>query len=867
MAPLREYRRKRHFQRTPEPPPARKPGHEGNTFVVQKHAARRLHYDFRLEVGGVLVSWAVPKGPSLNPADKRLAVQTEDHPLDYGGFEGNIPAGNYGAGTVMVWDRGRFNVEGELDPARQLARGELKFNLQGEKLRGSFVLVRLKRSEKGNEWLLIKHQDEVADSHWNIDDHDGSALTGRTLQEITEQLPPKKEAEPMRPADLQGAKKSAMPARIAPMLATLIDKPFSDPEWLFEIKWDGVRSLAWIDDGKLTLRARSENDITRQYPELALLPEALHARRAILDGEIVSLDNHGHSNFERLQQRMHVRAPAATLVSQVPATYYIFDLLYCDGYDLRDAPLSARKELLRRLLRSGGPVRFADHQIEKGRELFELAGQNGLEGIIGKRADSRYSGTRSQSWVKIKVTQTLDAVVGGWTEPRGAREHFGSLLLGLYEGKALRFIGHVGAGFDQPLLNAITKELRQREIAKCPFERTPDTNEKAFWTRPELVARVRYSGWTNEGRLRHPVFLGLREDAKAEDCRFDVETAAKPAAAVVHAREVAAPVLRKPAEIEAELSKGERENVIIELNGKRLRFSHLNKVYFPEPGYTKRDLLHYYYRIADYILPFLKDRPLVLRRYPDGVEGQAFFQKDVREGLPDWFQTIAIPSESKNETTHYAIANDRASLLFLTNLGCIDHNPWSSRTDDLEHPDYFFFDLDPSEGTKFSVVVDVARALCEKLATLGLTIFLKTSGATGLHLYMPVERGYTYQQLRAFGDVVAHLVARDLPKHVTFERTVARRPRGSVLIDVTQNSEGRPLAAPYAVRAFPQAPVSAPITPRELRATLRPEKFNLKSIFARITAQGDLWADFWKRRQRIESPVEMLGSQLQKEKT
>ena len=475
MAPLQEYRRKRRFAETPEPPPARKATPGDNTFVVQKHDATRLHYDFRLEVGGVLDSWAVPKGPSLNPADKRLAVQTEDHPLDYGGFEGTIPDGNYGAGTVMVWDRGRFNVEGDADAARQIARGEIKFNLQGEKLRGSFVLVKLKHSEKGNEWLLIKHKDEAVDPRWDIDEHDGSALTGRTLDEIAAQLPPRKQAAPMRPGEIPGAKKAAMPARISPMLATLIEKPFSDPEWLFEIKWDGVRCLAFVDDGKLTLRARSESNITARYPELAALPEMLHARRAILDGEIVALDERGVSSFERLQQRMHVRAPSPALVAQAPATYYVFDLLYCDGYDLRDAPLSARKELLRRILVSGGgpggPVRFSDHQPEKGRELFDLARQNHLEGIIGKRADSRYASTRSTSWVKIKVTQTLDAVVGGWTAPRGAREHFGSLLLGLYDGKMLRFIGHVGTGFDERMQDAIAKLLAELQVAKCPFDK------------------------------------------------------------------------------------------------------------------------------------------------------------------------------------------------------------------------------------------------------------------------------------------------------------------------------------------------------------------------------------------------------------
>jgi bifunctional non-homologous end joining protein LigD len=866
MPRLAEYRRKRKFEHTPEPPPERRPARDEGTFVVQKHAARRLHYDFRLAIGGVLKSWAVPKGPSLNPADKRLAVQTEDHPMDYADFEGTIPQGNYGAGSVMVWDRGTFNVEGALDAERQLAKGELKFNVQGEKLRGSFVLVRLKRSHKGNEWLLIKHKDEAADSRWDIEKHDGSAVTGRTLEEIADQLAPKKQPEPMRPEEVQGAKKAAMPSRVEPMLATLIDKPFSDPDWLFEIKWDGVRALALLRDGKLTLRARSENDITRAYPELATLPDAVHARRAILDGEIVALDERGHSNFERLQQRMHVRAPSSRLVSDVPVTYYVFDLLYCDGYDLRDAPLLARKELLRRLLRPSGAVRFSDHQMEKGRELFALARENALEGIIGKRAVSRYVGARSTNWVKIKVTQTLDAVVGGFTAPRGSRTHFGSLLLGLYDGKALRFIGHAGSGFDEPMQAAVAKLLRDRETSKCPFDQTPDTNEEAHWVRPELVARIRFSGWTDEHRLRHPVFMGMREDAEPHDSRWEGETPAK-APAMIHAAAPPTPVVTAPAQIEAEMIRGTRENVTIELNGKRLRFSNLNKVYFPEPGYTKRDLLSYYYRMADYILPFLQDRPLVLRRYPDGVAGQAFFQKDLHEGLPEWFETFAIHSETTNEQTHYAIANDLASLLFLTNLGCVDHNPFSSRRDDLEHPDYFFFDLDPSEGTEFAAVVEVGRALCHWLEEAGIDFFLKTSGATGLHIYLPVERGYTYKQLRSLGDVLAHLVSRELPRLVTFERTVSKRPRGTVLIDVTQNSEGRPLAAAYSVRAFPKATVSAPLLRRELRAGLRPEKFNMKSMFARVASQGDLWADFWKRRQRIEPAVAKLSSLFKKEKT
>src|SRR5690242_19745694 len=467
MGKLEEYRRKRKFDRTPEPAgapevaeaqkdeaatgasqraaaptAAGKPttagkrtrlpkpmpklrlepsrhGEHGNTFVVQKHSATRLHYDFRLAIDGTLKSWAVPKGPSQSQADKRLAVQTEDHPLEYGNFEGKIPEGNYGAGTVMVWDRGTFVVEGDpgkpqagvLDALQQLERGEIKFSLNGEKLRGGFVLVKIKRSEKGNEWLLIKHKDAAEDPKWNIEEHDGSALTGRSLAEIAEQAPPKRGSIQIRAVEVQDARKSAMPSRAEPMLATLVEQPFSDPNWLFEIKWDGVRAMAWVANGKVSLRSRNNIDITSRYPELAALPRALAAREAILDGEIVALDARGRGDFQRLQERMHVRAPGEKLIRETPVVYFAFDILYCDGYDLRDAPLLERKQLLGRLQHGSERFRYSDHQLEHGKELFELAKENGLEGIVAKRADSVYVGDRSANWAKLKVSQTLDAVV------------------------------------------------------------------------------------------------------------------------------------------------------------------------------------------------------------------------------------------------------------------------------------------------------------------------------------------------------------------------------------------------------------------------------------------------------------------------
>src|SRR6266851_2772629 len=509
MAKLGEYQRKRRFNRTPEPsgepepvagkvqdkpsPAAKRtrlpkpnlpqlevrPGAEhGDTFVVQKHRATRLHYDFRLAIDGTLKSWAVPKGPSQRHADKRLAVHVEDHPLEYGGFEGKIPEGNYGAGTVMVWDRGTYAVEGNLDARKQLEQGEIKFNLNGEKLRGSFVLVKLKQSEKGNEWLMIKHKDAAEDSAWNIDEHDGSALTGRTIEEIKEELPPKRQAIPIHPSELQGARKAAMPSRVEPMLATLADHPFSDPNWLFEIKWDGVRALARIENGDLTLLSRTGADITKRYTDLSSLPNALAAREAILDGEIVALDARGHSSFERLQERMHVRAPSEHLVAQIPVVYFIFDLLYCDGYDLRKSSLIERKQLLNRVMHASERFRYSDHQLEMGKELFALAEQNGLEGILAKRTDSPYVSDRSPYWVKLKSTKTVDAVVGGWTAARTPALPFGSLLLGLYQGKKLHFIGHVGSGFDEKKLNELSGRLKELAASACPFDAVPVTNEK-----------------------------------------------------------------------------------------------------------------------------------------------------------------------------------------------------------------------------------------------------------------------------------------------------------------------------------------------------------------------------------------------------
>jgi bifunctional non-homologous end joining protein LigD len=880
VASLKEYRKKRHFKETPEP--SGKVGRQrGDTFVVQEHHARRLHYDFRLEVNGVLKSWAVPKGPSLNPADKRLAVQTEDHPLEYGGFAGTIPAGHYGAGEVAIWDSGTFEPEGTLSAADQIERGELKFILHGKKLNGSFVLVRIRGRGNGakKEWLLIKHRDYAADT---------SGPAGRVAEPM---LPVRPKGEPhdghrrsdgqAPPKMPEGARKSAMPERpLQVALATLAERPSSDPSWIFEIKWDGIRTLARVDDGKVRLWSRTKRDITAEFPDLSAIAAAVNAREALLDGEVVVLDSAGKSDFQRLQSRMGVRNPSARLMRETPVVYYVFDILFCDGYDLRHIPLVERKEFLKGILGESRLMRYSDHQIGEGEKLFELAQKEHLEGIIGKQASSAYPSGRTTAWLKFKMDKEVDAVVGGWTEPRGSREYFGALLLGLYDGSKLEFVGGIGSGFTVESQKRLWPILQSLKTKECPFAKKPETREKATWVKPELVARARFEGWTEGTHLRQPRFVGLQEDRDPRECTFEKEMNApvgqqevqeemqeRRSAKTKRARASGRPHLEHRTTssqnshtdgFEKELADGSAEEIFADVDGRRLRFTNLNKVYFPEDGIKKRDLLAYYADMAPFLLPFLKDRPLVLRRYPNGIHGQSFFQKDADKSTPEWVKTVPIMSEDTGKPTHYFIANDRATLLYLTNLGCIDHNPWSSRVGSLEHPDYIFFDLDPTPKTPFSSVIKLAKMLLAILEEVKLTAFSKTSGATGFHIFVPVELRYTFEQARTFVEAVASIVnARD-PHLLTAERSVRKRPEGRIYLDAHQNSSGQSLAAVYTVRAFPHAPVSAPVRAGELRPSLHPETWNLKSVKRRIHTAGDLWANFWEQRQEIEPAAERL---------
>src|SRR5258708_643467 len=727
MAELAEYRRKRHFAETPEER-GKKARKDGKVFVSEKHAARRLHYDLRLEVGGVLKSWAVPKGPSLNPGDKRLAVHVEDHPFEYRNFEGTIPEGNYGAGEVIIWDQGTYEPEGALSAAEQLERGELKFRLHGSKLNGSFVLVKLKRGQAKNEWLLIKHRDEYADPLWNVEEHGESVVSGRPLPKTQKEKRAREDATPPNPAQLPGARSAPMPREISVTLAKLADKPFSDPNWLFEIKWDGIRTVAFVDNGSVRLSARSGRDVTAEFPEFQDLAKHLRAGTAIVDGEIVTLHENGRSDFQKLQNRFGVTKPSQKLITDIPLTYYFFDALYCNGFDVRKTPLLQRKELLRQMLRGNGRVRYSEHQLENGKELYAVAKENGLEGIVGKQIESPYTGNPTGCWLKFKIFNELDAVVLGWTAPRRARQYFCARVLALYdETKDLQFIGNVGTGFDQQTQKDLLAKLEKLRVARSPLRNPPKLREHVEWVRPEMVARIKFANWTEDNHLRAPVFLSVRKDATPQECTC---SAARPEHAQV---ETPVSTQGSPSKMEVpsrdagfeELAHGKAESLRLQVDGRTLALTHLNKIYFPESGIRKRDLLAYYYRIADHILPFLKDRPLVMRRYPNGIDGQSFFQKEAPESIPDWIQRARVYSDERGGEMDYVMAQDRPSLLFLTNLGCIDHNPWSSRFDNQDYPDYFFFDLDPTPETPFRTVLRLARPLYKVLLSTRLAWFLQ----------------------------------------------------------------------------------------------------------------------------------------------
>jgi len=880
---LEEYVRKRKFEKTPEPAPGShaSAAHAAAAprFYVQRHDATRLHYDFRLEIGGVLVSWAVPKGPSLEPLSKFLAAKVEDHPLEYGEFEGNIPAGNYGAGSVMLWDRGTWELLGDKPVEEQLARGDLKFRLHGEKLKGEFALVHMKNRGKGNEWLLIKKRDADAVPGWDIEQYAWSVLSGRTQQEIAQGLPARKTKEktagdPQRewksrpasraaavaakaappaanktaanPASLKGAVKAAIPTSITPMKAALAQTPPRGDEWLFEVKWDGVRAICFIDQESLRLVSRTGHPCEKQYPELSVIPHYIAASQAILDGEIAALDEKGVARFELIQPR--IAQSDANAVSHMarsrPVVYFAFDLLYLNGYDLRQVALIERKQLLESILTPTGVLRYSEHFPGAGDAMLQAAQETGIEGLVAKHANSRYESRRSSEWIKIKIVERQEFAICGFTA--GERDHFGALVLGVYNNGKLVWAGNVGTGFDQKALAFLRQKLDPLTTSDSPFPDAPKVGKDVTWVKPELVAEVKFANWTGEGRLRAPVYLGLRPDVNPRDCVR--ETVGQ-----------ASSLSKEP------LLPDTTNEVTLTIERHPLKFTNLNKVFYPAEGIVKRDLLNYYDAVAALILPHLKDRPLSLKRYPNGIEQQFFFQKDAPLTFAPWLRAEEIysdhGSDSNGAPIRYVFAEDRASLLYLVNLGCIDHNPWMSRSPTLDNPDFVLIDLDPQE-CPYDMIVEAALLVRDKLDAIGLKGYAKTTGGDGMHIYVPLEPIYSYEESRTFAEILAHLVLRDRPGLFTTPRAVSKRQKGRVYFDWMQNGKSKTIAAPYVLRAYPGAPVATPLAWSEVQPGLTPGQFNIYNAPERFAKTGDLFAGVLTKLQRLDGPLQKLEKLL-----
>lgn len=834
---LDEYRRKRDFAKTPEPAADTPvPAAPALRFCFQKHDATNLHYDLRLEVDGVLASWAVPKGPTLDPNVKRLAMQTEDHPMMYLDFEGNIPKGNYGAGSMMLWDIGTYEVLGDASAREQLARGDFKFRLHGQRAEGEFALVKIKpsktnKSSKQNEWLLIKKKDPAVRPGWEPETYLTSVKSGRTQEEIAADLPDVEQPGVQAPMPL--------PTDVCPMLATPVDTLPRGAGWVTELKWDGVRALLYLRNGRIDAYSRKQRAMTAQWPELADLPAQFRAETAVLDGEICVLDEQGRPSFEAIQPRIMARMP----VADPPIVLYLFDLLYLDGRDLRQLSLVERKELLKQRLRPDARFRYSEHYEDRAKELLDFAKERGLEGILCKRANAAYEERRSGDWLKVKTHMALEAVICGYTAGDGDRAHsFGGLVLGLYREGELQYIGRVGSGFNQQSLRTVKDEVDRHLTERCPFRVVPEESKHATWAEPVLVCSVKAQGRNSTGILRAPIFQGLRFDVLPEECTED--SAGPP------------PALEAPVGLIPKTGK----DATVEVDEQKLKLTNLPKLYYPEDNVTKRDVLDYYDRIAPVLLPHLKDRPISLRRYPDGIHGESFFQKNPDGKFPEWVVTPPLP-EYDNQPTF--ICNSHAAVLYFANLGCIDHNPWQARMPNLSQPDFMLLDLDPME-CPYEKIVEAAQLVRKILERVGLEGFPKTTGGDGMHIYVPLDPIYNYEQVRTFAEVIARIVAFDRPDLFTTPRAVARREPGRVYFDHLQIAAGKTISAPYVLRAYPGAPIATPLQWREVNKKLNPKQFHIRNMLDRVQRHGDLFSGVLEKRQRLESALPRLAEELGK---
>ena len=854
---LEDYRKKRSPERTPEPfggekgPKRRYLPLPGPRFVVQKHWARAMHFDFRLELDGTLKSWAVPKGPSTKAEEKRLAVHVEDHPLEYADFEGVIPAGNYGAGSVIVWDRGWFGSFKPEDLLEQYERGKMELELFGFKLRGKWTLVRMGKKDK--EWLLLKKLDGAATKDAEaIDRYPESVISGLTVEEMRD-VAGTLAATRERVVSL-GAPKSAIDPRDVPLtLATLERRPPSGDDWCFEIKYDGVRALAYRDGDEVRILGRSGEEITARYPEVAAGLAWLSTPRFLLDGEIIADDESGRPSFQRLQSRMGLTKPRdiETMMERVPVRGLFFDCLWLEGHDLRKLPLLARKELLARVVPPLGPVQRCDHVVGHGDAFLVAVSELGLEGVVAKRITSSYAGRRTPDWIKVKCDRRLNFVIGGYTEPQGSRTGFGALHVGIYDGDALVYVTKVGTGFDGAGIASIGKTMAPLARESSPFAKRSPGARGNHWVEPRLVCEVRFTEWTDDGGLRHPTFMGLRPDVRPEDCRREepvkleaaVEEAIdEPSAESAETGEQGAPKRsrRKSSNSTAAGKTPNRERTQTPPRpaaAETVRVTNPGKVFWPADGYTKGDLVGYYETIAPKLLPYLRDRPVVLTRYPDGIEGKSFFQKDAPVYVPDWVRTEVIPHADVGRDIRYFVLEDLESLRYVANLGTVPLHVWSARIAALENPDWLILDLDPKEAP-FAHVVRVARALKKILDELELTSFVKTSGATGLHVLLPMGQRYTHEETRAFARILAVLTVESVPEIATVTRAIHGRS-GKVYVDFGQNGRGNTIVSPYSVRPLPGAPASCPIRWDEVNARLDPARFTIRTIPKRFEEMDD----------------------------
>ena len=846
-AGLDRYRAKRTGGSTPEPMASTRAGGRGpRMFVVHQHDATRMHWDLRLEIDGVLCSWAVPKEPSMDPDDKRLAVKVENHPLEYVHFEAVIPDGNYGAGPMIAWDRGLFRPL--IDPAQGMLDGEIKFELYGYKLRGAFTLVHTGKGRRGqrsgrgsNDWLLIKKRDVPAEAFLATGQplSAASVLSGLTIDELAAGAPGQ-HAAVAELAGLDAPRRAIKLAALELMLCHTAAAAFSSDEWVFELKYDGFRLASHGGAGQAELRYRSGRDPTLHYPELSSALRALPIAGLVLDGEIVMLDAEGKPDFYRLASRAQLartsdiqRAALAT-----PVTYMVFDLLGCAGFDLRGLPLLVRKSLLARLLPAIGPLKLADHIPSQGEALLAQVVARGLEGVVGKRADSLYRPTRSRDWVKIKRDPEGDFAVCGYTAPRHSRAGFGALHLCVRHDGRWRWAGRVGSGFDDELLTTLRAELEATPIWKPSFPR-PEGASDARWVEPELVVQVRYREWGEDGSLRFPVFVRLRRDKRAADCVMTVRRTGEASASDAGEE--------PPAIGELEIDQPVRE----------LRLSNPRKVFWKSEGITKGDLIAYYRTMAPYILPYLADRPTVLTRYPDGIDGEMFYQKDMPDWVPPWLRTTALWSEHSQREIHYVLIDDADGLAFVANLGSIPIHAWASRVANLEKPDWTIVDLDPKNAPR-EHVVPLALAIHALCDAAGLPNYVKTSGQTGLHVLIPLGGQCTFEQARMLAYLIGQLVERKHPDMATTARNPAAR-HGRVYLDWGQNAHGQLLVAPYSVRPVGGAPVSMPLTWDEVVPNLDPKQFNLRNALERVTSwAGDPCAPVLTERPDLTAALERL---------